>query len=217
MSPSTLVAFSAATLVLLLIPGPAVMYIVTRSASQGRTAGLISVAGIHVGTAVHVLSAMVGLSAILVASATAFTVVKTVGAAYLIWLGVQSIRAYRNGALDRPEVTVEHRSLWRVFVDGIVLNVLNPKTAIFFLSFVPQFVDPGAAHPVVDLALLGALFIALGLLTDGIYALLGGWVGGHLRRSPQLQRRKDLVAGSAYLGLGVVTAFGGGSADAATS
>jgi threonine/homoserine/homoserine lactone efflux protein len=143
MSPNTLLAYSAATLVLLVIPGPAVMYIVTRSAAQGRRAGLVSVAGIHVGTIVHVLAAMIGLSAVLAASATAFTIVKFVGAAYLIWLGVQSIRAYRLGSVAETTQVVEERALRRVFIDGAVLNVLNPKTAIFFLSFVPQFVDPG--------------------------------------------------------------------------
>lgn len=209
MSATTLLAFSAAALVLLVIPGPAVMYIVTRSATQGRRAGLVSVAGIHLGTVVHIAAAMVGLSAILAASATAFVVVKTVGAAYLIWLGLQSIRAYRqvDVAATAP---VTPRSLRRVFVDGVVLNVLNPKTAIFFLSFVPQFIDHDTAHPVLDVATLGGVFIVLGILSDGAYAIAGGWVGSRLRRSPRLRRRKDLIAGGTYFGLGAVTAFGGG-------
>lgn len=209
MSPNTLLAFSAATLLLLVIPGPAVMYIVTRSAAQGRRAGLVSVAGIHLGTVVHVLAAMIGLSAVLAASATAFTIVKFVGAAYLIWLGVQSIRAYRLGSVAEANQVVEERALRRVFIDGAVLNVLNPKTAIFFLSFVPQFVDPGTIHPVRDVAALGAVFIVLGLISDSAYAMAGGWVGVRLRRSPRLQRRKDLLAGGTYLGLGALTALSG--------
>jgi threonine/homoserine/homoserine lactone efflux protein len=209
MSLHTLAAFTAATLVLLLIPGPAVMYIVTRSAAQGRRAGLVSVAGIHLGTVVHVVAAMVGLSALLAASATAFTLVKLVGAGYLVWLGIGSIRAYRRGAASLPGAPVEPRALTRVFVDGAVLNVLNPKTAIFFLSFVPQFVDPDAASPVLAIATLGAVFIALGLVTDSGYALAGGWLGGRLRRSPRLQRRKELLAGGTYVGLGAVAAFSG--------
>ncbi len=206
---NTLLAFSAATLLLLVIPGPAVMYIVTRSAAQGRRAGLVSVAGIHLGTMVHILAAMVGLSAVLAASATAFTVVKMVGAAYLVWLGIQSIRAYRLGSAEATKPVVEDRPLRRVFVDGVVLNVLNPKTAIFFLSFVPQFVDPNTLHPVRDVATLGAVFILLGLVSDGAFALAGGWVGARLRQSPRWQRRKDLFAGGTYLGLGAVTALTG--------
>lgn len=209
MSLNTLLAFSAATLLLLVIPGPAVMYIVTRSASQGRKAGLVSVAGIHLGTVVHVLAAMIGLSAILAASATAFTVVKFVGAAYLIWLGVQSIRSYRRGVTDLSNAVVETRSLSRIFVDGVVLNILNPKTAIFFLSFVPQFVDADTTTPARSIAELGAVFIVLGFVSDGAYAMAGGWVGTRLRRSPGLQRRKDLLAGGTYLGLGAMIAFSG--------
>ena len=209
MSPNTLFAFSAATLLLLVIPGPAVMYIVTRSATQGRRAGLVSVAGIHLGTVVHVFAATIGLSAVLAASATAFTIVKFIGAAYLIGLGIQSIHAYRLGAAEESKPVVDQRSLQRVFVDGVVLNVLNPKTAIFFLSFVPQFVDPGTLHPIRDVAALGAVFIILGLISDSAYAMAGGWVGVRLRRSPRLQRRKDVLAGATYLGLGAATAFSG--------
>ncbi len=207
-SVNTLLGFSTAALVLLVLPGPAVMYIVTRSASQGRRAGLVSVAGIHAGTVVHIVAAMVGLSAILAASATAFTFVKLAGAAYLVWLGIQSLRAYRRGTAQ-PVIAVEHRQLRRVFLDGMVLNILNPKTAIFFLSFVPQFVDPNAANAATQLAVLGALFIAIGLVTDGAYALSGGWLGARLTGASAIGRRKDLIAGTTYLGLGVVTAFGG--------
>jgi threonine/homoserine/homoserine lactone efflux protein len=185
------------------------MYIVTRSAAQGPQAGLVSVAGIHLGTVVHVVAAMVGLSALVAASATAFTAVKLVGAGYLIWLGVASIRAARRGVVAEPGAAIERRALSRVFVDGAVLNVFNPKTAIFFLSFVPQFVDPDAPSPALAIATLGALFIALGLVTDSCYALAGGWVGGRLKRSPRLQRRKELLAGGTYLGLGAVAALSG--------
>ena len=212
MSTGTLLTFAAATMILLVIPGPAVMYIVTRSAAQGRRAGLVSVAGIHVGTVVHVVAAMIGLSAVLAASATAFTVVKMAGAAYLIWLGVQSIRSYRNDVPEHADDLVSHRPLSRIFVDGVVLNILNPKTAICFLSFVPQFVDPSTARPGLDVAALGGVFILLGLVTDGGYAVAGGWVGTRLRRSPTLKRRKDLVAGSAFLGLGALTALSGNRA-----
>lgn len=164
---------------------------------------------------------MIGLSAVLAASATAFTVVKLIGAGYLVWLGVQTLRSYRRSrsvpgeSVETPRAAIETRSLRRIFVDGFVLNVLNPKTAIFFLSFVPQFVDPRSAQPAVDLAVLGAIFIGFGLLTDGFYAVAGGFIGQRLRRSPRLQRRTDLVAGSTYIGLGALTAFSGSSGNAA--
>lgn len=209
MSSNTFLSFSGATLILLLIPGPAVMYIVTRSAVQGRRAGLVSVAGIHVGTIVHVVAAMIGLSAVLAASATAFGIVKLVGAAYLVWLGIESLRSYRLGRSGDASVVVDIRPLRRVFVDGAVLNILNPKTAIFFLSFVPQFVDPSSGHPVRDVAVLGAVFILLGIGSDSGFALAGGWIGGRLRSSRTLQRRKDAVAGFTYIGLGAATAFSG--------
>lgn len=206
----TLIAFSGAALLLLIVPGPAVMYIVTRSATHGRTAGLVSVLGIHVGTLVHVVAAVVGLSAVLAASATAFTAVKLAGAAYLIWLGVQTLRASGDGI--GPAVDgVASASLRRVFVDGIVLNILNPKTALFFLSFVPQFIDAGSPATAGQLLLLSAIFIGLGLVTDGAYALAGGWVGTKLRRSERLRRRAGIGAGVTYVGLGALTAASGSS------
>jgi threonine/homoserine/homoserine lactone efflux protein len=195
-----------------------VLYVLARSASQGRRAGLVSVAGIHTGTTVHVLAAVLGLSAVLVASATAFTVVKLAGAAYLMQLGVRSLLAWRRAvrvdvesAADRPLTRAEPaRSNRRLFTDAIVLNVLNPKTAVFFLAFVPQFVRVDAGNPTGQLLVLSAVFISLGLCTDSSFALAGSWLGGRLRTSPALARRKDLFTGTTYLGLGVVTAFSGG-------
>jgi threonine/homoserine/homoserine lactone efflux protein len=207
----TLLAFAVASLLLLLVPGPAVVYIVTRSATQGRRAGLVSVAGIHAGTVVHVIAAIVGLSAVLVASATAFTFVKLAGAAYLVWLGGRAIRSALvgdhadAGALD----PFAPRPFRRLFVDGAVLNVLNPKTAVFFLAFVPQFVDPSTEHPRVSVAVLGGVFILLGLMSDSVYALAGGTIGARLRRSQRARRRAGLIAGGTYLGLGAITAVSG--------
>lgn len=209
-SASTFLAFSAATLALLALPGPAVMYIVTQSATYGRRAGLVSVAGIHAGTTAHVLAAMLGLSAVLVASATAFAAVKFAGAAYLVWVGVRSLRRWRLGSAGHVWSSSHRRSLRRVFLDGAIVNVLNPKTAIFFLAFVPQFVDPASAHPNATLALLGGVFIILGVLSDGAYALAGGWIGARLVRSSSLHRRLDLFAGVTYVGLGAATAMTGG-------
>jgi threonine/homoserine/homoserine lactone efflux protein len=213
-SAPTLAAFAAAAAVLLVIPGPSVLYIVARSASQGRRAGLVSVAGIHTGTIVHIVAMVVGLSALVVASATAFTAVKLAGAAYLIGLGVHTLWRSRRACFGATEVRPPARSMRRIFADGVVVNVLNPKTAVFFLAFVPQFVDPARGHAVAQLVVLGAVFIGLGLVSDGSYALAGAWIGRRARRSPAAARRSDVVAGTAYLGLGLATAFAGGARKA---
>lgn len=210
-SPTTLAVFAGTALVLLAIPGPAVLYIVARSASQGARAGLVSVLGVHTGTVVHVLSAVAGLSAVLVASATAFTAVKLAGAAYLVWLGVRTLLERRRAGGAAVDGPVPSRSLRRVFVDGVVLNVLNPKTAVFFLAFVPQFVDPARGDAAQQLLALGAVFILLGLVSDGAYALAGAWIGRRLRGPAAPGRRARLVAGTTYIGLGVATAASGGS------
>ncbi|MEM7141857.1 MAG: LysE family translocator [Actinomycetota bacterium] len=206
---STLLVFSGAALALLLIPGPAVLYIVARSASQGVRAGLVSVAGIHVGTLVHIAAAVLGLSAIIVASATAFTAVKLAGAAYLVWLGLSTLRG-RNGSFALPE-DAPARSHRRIFGDGVVLNILNPKTAVFFLAFVPQFVDVDAGNATTQVIALGAAFVVIGLVTDGLYALAAGWIGRWLRRSPRAARGSETTAGIIYLGLGATTALSGSS------
>jgi threonine/homoserine/homoserine lactone efflux protein len=204
---ATLFVFSGAALLLLLIPGPAVLYIVARGASQGRRAGLVSVAGIHVGTLVHIGAAVLGLSALIVASATAFTAIKLAGAAYLIYLGVNALlrRRSRNG--PRPEEPP--RSGRRIFADGIVLNILNPKTAVFFLAFVPQFIDVDAGNTTMQLIALGITFILLGLVTDSVYAFAAGWIGTRLRTSTSASRRSETAAGVTYIGLGLTTALSG--------
>jgi threonine/homoserine/homoserine lactone efflux protein len=207
--PTTALVFCGAALALLLVPGPAVLYIVARSASQGRRAGLISVVGIHVGTLVHIAAAVVGLSALIVASAATFTMVKLAGAAYLVYLGISTLR-HRNVLIDSTPGSAQRTSR-RVFTDGVVLNILNPKTAVFFLAFVPQFVDVDAGNSTVQLVILGVLFIALGLVTDGAYALAGSWIGTRLRRSPRLARRSETTAGVVYLSLGLTTALAGRS------
>lgn len=202
--PSSLLVFSLACLALLVVPGPAVLYIVTRSASDGRRAGLVSVLGIHLGTVAHIAAAVVGLSAIVAASATAFAVVKYAGAAYLVVLGVQSLRSSRLDAASLAAQPV--RSLRRTFSDGFVVNLLNPKTALFFLAFVPQFVPADAASPAFTLAILGMVFVVLGLLSDGVYALLGSTIASRLRGRRSSRGR---VVGLVYIGLGVATAVGG--------
>src|SRR5262245_20926997 len=204
---SSLGLFVVAALVLLITPGPAVLYIVTRSIDQGWRAGIVSMLGVHVGTLVHVAAAAVGLSAVLVASATAFTAVKWLGAAYLVYLGVRRM-------LDRtPPASVptgRPRQLRRAFVDGVVINVLNPKTALFFLAFLPQFVDLSRGRPGAQILGLGLLFVLLGAITDGAYALSAGTAARWLRGRPRFLASERWISGSVYIGLGVVAAVGSG-------
>ena len=207
---ANLAVFVVAALALLLVPGPAVLYVVARSIHQGRRAGLASVLGIHVGTLVHIAAATAGLSALLVSSSVAFTVVKITGAVYLVGLGLWTLFSRR----PEPEVALGgERNLRRAFAQGIVVNVLNPKTALFFLAFLPQFVDPNASHPAVQIAVLGLLFALLGLVTDSLWAIAAGTAGGVLRRSRRFLRAQRHVAGTVYVGLGVVTAFAGSADD----
>ncbi|ETK33592.1 LysE family translocator [Microbispora sp. ATCC PTA-5024] len=201
----TLALFATATLALLLVPGPAVVYIVTRSVAQGRAAGLVSVLGVHAGSLVHVAAAALGISAVLAASATAFTVVKWLGAAYLVYLGVRKLLS--RPAAETPEVRPASRS--RLFGEGFVVNVLNPKTAIFFLAFLPQFADPARGPLAPQIVLLGAIWVVLGMASDGTYALASSALAGRLRSSARARRRLDVGSGVVYLGLGAVAALAG--------
>jgi threonine/homoserine/homoserine lactone efflux protein len=192
--------FCLAAVALLAIPGPAVLYVVVQSAEQGRRVGLASVAGIHLGTLVHVAAATAGLSALIVASALAFSVVKYAGAAYLVYLGVRKL--FERSSSEQREPRRE--PLRRAFVRGIVVNVLNPKTALFFLALLPQFVDTDRGGVWSQALVLGLVFVGLGLVSDSLYALAAGMVGGLLRR-----RRSALRYGSGvvYIGLGATAAL----------
>ena len=196
----TVWVFCLTSLALLLIPGPAVLYVVVQGAEQGRRGGLASVAGIHLGTLVHVAAATVGLSALIVASAVAFSTVKYAGAAYLIYVGVRKLLGRDEPSLEPGRERASYR---RAFMRGAVVNVLNPKTALFFLALLPQFVDTDRGGVWSQALLLGLVFVALGLVTDSLYALAGGTVGGVLRR-----RRRGLRYGSGvvFIGLGAAAA-----------
>jgi len=196
--------FIAAALVLLITPGPAVLYIVARSIDQGRRAGLVSMLGVHAGTLVHVAAAAAGLSALLAASAMAFSVVKYLGAAYLIFLGVRRLLDRTTSVTSRRP---ERRHLRRAFLDGVVVNVLNPKTALFFLAFLPQFVMTARGDVGAQVLGLGLLFVGLGVITDGLYAVGAGTAAHWLRGNPQFVRTERWVSGSMYIGLGVAAAF----------
>ncbi|MEP7054444.1 MAG: LysE family translocator [Actinomycetota bacterium] len=192
--------FVPTALTLLLIPGPAVLYIVTRSVQQGRRAGLASVAGIHTATLVHIAAAAAGVSALLVRSAVLFSIVKYAGAAYLFVLGVATLR--RHG-FEAPAAPVR-RPARQLYMQGFVVNVLNPKTALFFLAFLPQFVDVGRSHVARQMTLLGLTFLLLGAATDSTYAVLAARIGGRLSVNSRLRRRQQLATGGVLIGLGVM-------------
>jgi threonine/homoserine/homoserine lactone efflux protein len=204
---STLVAFSIAAIVLFVVPGPAVLYVVTRSVAQGRRAGLVSVAGIHTGSLVHIAAALAGLTTLLAASATAFRAVKWAGAAYLVFLGIRAFLDRGEEALD--EEAVPEAGLRKVFTQGFIVNLLNPKTTVFFLAFVPQFVDP-ARGTALQIVVLGALFVMLGILSDGVYALVAGSLGDRLQEHNWWRTGRRWVSGTIYVTLGMVAAFAGG-------
>jgi threonine/homoserine/homoserine lactone efflux protein len=202
---STLAVFAVASLVLIAIPGPGVIYIVTRSLQQGRAAGLVSMLGVEAGALVHVAAAAAGLSALLASSAVAFGVVKYLGAAYLILLGLQALRRRGHRAAELAPPT----SRTRLFRQGVLVQVLNPKVAVFFLAFLPQFVDPGTGAPAAQIAVLGLEFTLIAVLSDGLYALVAGGLGDRLRRSARLRRRLDRLSAGVYLALGTVAAVTG--------
>ena len=205
---STFALFVAAALVMLIVPGPSVLYIVARSVEGGRMAGFVSVLGVQTGALVHIAFAALGLSAILASSAVAFSIVKWLGAAYLIWLGLRRI----FGGEEEEDVSVEPELLSRVYVQGVIVNVLNPKTALFFLAFLPQFVDPSRGAAWTQVLLLGATFVVLALCSDGLYALLSGTAGAWLRRNTKraaFRRGQRLVSGGVLIALGAVAAVTG--------
>jgi threonine/homoserine/homoserine lactone efflux protein len=201
-SLSIIAAFAAASIVLLVIPGPAVLYIVNRSVTDGRTVGLAAVAGVQLGTFVHAAGAALGLSAVLATSAVAFTAVKWLGAGYLVYVGVRTL-ATRPPAYDptRPGMTPR-----RAFRQGFVVNLFNPKVALFFLSFLPQFIRADHGRPAVQAMILGLVFCTLGVLSDGSYSLLASSLRNVLVKGRALPFVQRYVAGTVFIGLGVVAA-----------
>ena len=209
-SSVTLGFFLLTALVLLLIPGPAVTYILTRSVTQGRRVGLASVAGVELASAVYGVAATLGLTGILFESALAFDVVKYVGAAYLVYLGVSRILSHRKsgnaGTPPLPSTTPR-----RALTSGFAVNILNPKTALFFYAFLPQFVLPAAGNVTLQILTLGLLWVVLASCTDSAYAIAGSaaaprlkmWLGG----SPKTGTLQRYAQGSVYIGLGVVAAL----------
>ena len=202
--PGAFAVFAAASLALAVVPGPAVLYIVAQSVPGGRRAGVVSALGIASGGLFHVAAAVIGLSALLAASAEAFTAVKLLGAAYLVYLGIRTLLT-RDERVGGRQVEA---TLGRTYRRGVVVNVLNPKTALFFLAFLPQFVDPEGSTQ-GQLAVLGLTFVLIALASDTVWALVAGTAGGVLRRSQTFLRVQRYVSGTIFLGLGALAATAG--------
>jgi threonine/homoserine/homoserine lactone efflux protein len=200
-SATSFALFCLASAALAVVPGPAVTYIVMHSVDKGRRAGLASAAGVASGGLVHVVAATVGLSALIASSATAFTVVKLVGAVYLIVVGIRRIA----GRDDSEQVQAQPAPMRRIYRQGVIVNVFNPKTALFFLAFLPQFVDRGASVP-PQVALLGLTFAAIAFASDCSYALLADLLAGRIRRSGRGARARRFLSGSIFVALGATAA-----------
>ncbi|MCB0210469.1 MAG: LysE family translocator [Anaerolineae bacterium] len=205
---STLTLFVVAAVALIVTPGPAVLYVVARSIDQGRMAGVVSTLGIGVGTVFHVAAAALGVSALLVSSALAFNVVKYLGAAYLIYLG---IRKFTVSESVTSLETVKPQKLARVFYQGIAVNVLNPKTALFFFAFLPQFVDVARGDVALQVFFLGTIFVMIGIVSDSVWAVVAGTIGRWLKGNRRFLMGQRYFAGTVFIALGITTALSGSS------
>jgi threonine/homoserine/homoserine lactone efflux protein len=194
--------FCLASIALAVVPGPAVTYIVTQSVDKGRSAGLVSALGVASGGLVHVAAATAGLSALIASSATAFTTVKLIGAVYLVVVGIRRILS-KDADDDVQPDPARHRQL---YVQGVVVNVLNPKTALFFLAFLPQFVDTNHGSIALQVAVLGLVFATIALSSDVMYALLASLLAGKLRRSGTGAKVRRWLSGGIFVALGVTAA-----------
>lgn len=197
--------FMAAVFLLNITPGPDTAYIVGRSVAQGRGAGIVSALGISAGCCVHVCACALGLTALLAASAMAFTVVKTVGAIYLIYLGLRLILARHQGE-DAPAPVAEsgaQRPLRKLFAQGFLTNVLNPKVVLFFVAFFPQFVTPDSPHKALAFLALGAVFVAMSTVWNTLVAWMAGTVTARFSGKPGVRRWLDRGVGGAFVGLGL--------------
>jgi threonine/homoserine/homoserine lactone efflux protein len=203
---STLILFAMAASVLVFTPGPNTLYIIARSVNQGRKAGIVSSLGVEVGTLIHVTAAAFGISALLLSSAMAFNIVKYAGAAYLIYLGLKTL-------LTREKIVeagiIEEVSLIRMFSQAVVVNILNPKSAMFFFAFLPQFVDTKRGAAATQILCLGLVVVVVGFTSGSLYSLLAGSIGNWLRGNLRFLRAQRYFAGSVYIGLGAATALTG--------
>lgn len=202
--PSTLALFVAATLALVVTPGPAVLYVTARSVDQGRLAGVVATLGIGTGTLFHIAAAALGVSALVVSSAAVFNAVKYAGAAYLVYLGIRKL--LERDPDEEPEIHSK-QSHRRIFAQAVVVNLLNPKTSLFFFAFLPQFVDPGKGHVSLQVLFLGALFVVLALLSDGLWVFVAGTVGDWFLGNARFANARRYFAGTVFITLGLACAL----------
>jgi threonine/homoserine/homoserine lactone efflux protein len=204
--PSTIWLFALAATALIVVPGPAVLYIVAQSVGQGRRAGLVSASGVASGGLVHVAGATIGLSGLLLSSATLFSVVKFAGAGYLIYLGTRRLLGLEASALVAPS---EARSRGRLYRDGAVVNILNPKTALFFYAFLPQFLDAHRGSVALQALMLGVLFVVIAFVSDSVWALASGSAADWLKTRPLAATLERWLTGTVLVGLGAAAALTG--------
>ncbi|MGO0059308.1 LysE family translocator [Brevibacillus fluminis] len=195
--------FIITAVTLLIIPGPAVLYIMARSMDQGKKAGLVSVLGVALGGSVHVFAGAIGVSAILMTSEIAFSIVKYLGVAYLIYLGCKTLFSpAKSTTSEIPQAP--RKKVGTIFYESALVEVMNPKTALFFLAFFPQFISPSAGSVSGQFLLLGAIFIALALVSDGLYAVLAASIRKRMKVNATVQNR---ITGYLYIALAVFSAF----------
>jgi threonine/homoserine/homoserine lactone efflux protein len=206
--PDSLLAFAAAAFVLIIIPGPSVLFVVSRGVALGRRAALLSVVGNESGLVVHVVAVAVGLGAVVERSVAVFTVLKLAGAGYLVYLGIKAIRSRRSlrAVLDVAALPKRGR---RLYGEGFLVGVGNPKVIIFLAAILPQFVDPHGAAPGVQMLVLGLVFIAIALVCDSMWAVAAGSARNALASSPRRMERMGAVGGVVMIGLGVRLALVG--------
>jgi threonine/homoserine/homoserine lactone efflux protein len=195
--------FLSAALVLAITPGPGIFYVLARSLRGGRREGVLSAAGTFLGGLVHVGAAAFGLSAILAASAVAFETVRYAGAAYLIYMGYRMIRSRHEAIIDDELDASANRN---TFAQGVMTEVLNPKTALFFLSFIPQFVSVQQGHVAVQFLMLGAISVTMNTCADVLVACFAGPLGSAMRNSAKFRSGQRAASGVAMIGLGVYVA-----------
>jgi len=209
---ANLLAFCLVAIPLILVPGPSVLFVIGRSLSLGRLGGLLSVIGNAIGALVVVIAVAFGVGIVVAQSVVIFTIVKIVGAAYLIYLGVQAIR-HRRERSDAATTGPASRSTWRLLLQGFFVGVSNPKTIVFFIAVLPQFVDYSAGAIPLQLLELGALFVAIALVTDSVWALAAGLARDWFGRSPRRLATLGATGGVFMIGLGAASLFIGNSKD----
>ena len=196
--------FVVASTLLAIAPGPDIIYVLARGVSQGRRAGIAAALGFASGCVFHTALAAVGVAALIRSSELAFDLVRYAGAAYLVWIGIQALRHRSSFALGEAN---EAKALATIYRQSVLGNMLNPKVTLFFLAFLPQFVNAEAGNVGLQMALLGAVFMAVTIVVFGVVAVFAGWIGGWMRQRPVIGERLNVVAGLVFIALGVRVAL----------